>query len=198
MSAIGTVLHLAGGITLGVNVGDLLQLERAFERDRIVDAAAEIEEVGAVVELRRDLFDLLRGLERFFEDLRQLHQRVDVLAAFGLRQRVAHLGQLERKQVERDQLRGERLGGRHADLRAGVRVDGAFGFARGHAADDVADRKAPRALGFRLTQGGQRIRRFTGLRDRDGQRLVIDDRIAVAVLRAVVDLDRRPWRAPRS
>ena len=31
---VGTVLHLAGGISLGVDVGDLLQLERAFERDR--------------------------------------------------------------------------------------------------------------------------------------------------------------------
>ena len=40
------VLHLAGRIAFGVDVGDFLQLQRAFERDRIVDAAAEIEEVG--------------------------------------------------------------------------------------------------------------------------------------------------------
>ena len=49
------VLHLAGRIALGVDVGDLLELERAFERDRIVDAAAEEQEVGAVVEPLRDL-----------------------------------------------------------------------------------------------------------------------------------------------
>jgi hypothetical protein len=29
----GAVLHLGGGIALGVDVGDFLQLERAFERD---------------------------------------------------------------------------------------------------------------------------------------------------------------------
>ena len=35
----GAVLHLAGGITLGVDVGNLLQLQCAFERNRVVDAA---------------------------------------------------------------------------------------------------------------------------------------------------------------
>ena len=45
-----TVLHLAGRIAFGVDVGDLLQLQRAFERDRIVDAAAEEQEVAALVE----------------------------------------------------------------------------------------------------------------------------------------------------
>ena len=39
------MLHLAGGVAFGVDVGDLLELERAFEGDGIVDAAAEEEEV---------------------------------------------------------------------------------------------------------------------------------------------------------
>ena len=42
----GAVLHLAGGIALGVDVGDLLQLERALEGDGVVDAAAQVEEVA--------------------------------------------------------------------------------------------------------------------------------------------------------
>ena len=54
-------------------------------------------------------------------------------------ERAAHLGEVEREQIQRDQLRRERLGRGDADLRAGVRVDGAVGLARGHAADDVAD-----------------------------------------------------------
>ena len=49
------VLHLAGRIAFGVDVGDLLQLQRALERDRIVDAAAEIEEVAALIEALGDL-----------------------------------------------------------------------------------------------------------------------------------------------
>ena len=43
---VGAVLHLAGGVAFGVDVGDLLELECAFERDGVVDAAAEEEEVA--------------------------------------------------------------------------------------------------------------------------------------------------------
>ena len=43
---VGAVLHLAGGVAFGVDVGDLLELEGAFERDGVVDAAAEEEEVA--------------------------------------------------------------------------------------------------------------------------------------------------------
>ncbi len=48
---VGAVLHLAGGVAFGVDVGDLLELEGAFEGDGVVDAAAEEEEVARVVEL---------------------------------------------------------------------------------------------------------------------------------------------------
>ena len=68
------VLHFAGGIALGVDVRNLFQLERAFERDRIVDAAAEIEEIGAGMEPRGDLFQLRRELQRLVEQLRKLQQ----------------------------------------------------------------------------------------------------------------------------
>ena len=39
------VLHLAGRVAGRVDVGDFLELERAFERRRVVDAAAEEDEV---------------------------------------------------------------------------------------------------------------------------------------------------------
>src|SRR5207247_7397275 len=39
----GTVLHLTGGVPLGVDVGDLLELERTLERTRVLDPAAEEE-----------------------------------------------------------------------------------------------------------------------------------------------------------
>ena len=62
----------------------------------------------------------------------------------GSAQRAAHLRHVQRQQLQRDELRRERLGRGDADLRPGVRVDGAVGFARRHAADDVADRDAAR------------------------------------------------------
>jgi hypothetical protein len=54
----GAVLHLASRIAFGVDVGNFLELERALERDRVVDAAAEIEEVARLAVLARDFFDL--------------------------------------------------------------------------------------------------------------------------------------------
>ena len=91
------VLHLAGRIAFGVDVGDLLQLQRALERDRVVDAAAEVQEVGAVVEARRDLLDLRRDLQRLLEQQRQLQQRVDVRLRGLERQRAAHLAEPQRR-----------------------------------------------------------------------------------------------------
>jgi hypothetical protein len=41
------VLELAGRVGLGVDVADLLELERAFQRDRVVQAAAQEQRVLA-------------------------------------------------------------------------------------------------------------------------------------------------------
>ena len=42
----GTVLHLAGRVAFGVDVGNLLQLERAFVGDGHVDAAPQVQAVA--------------------------------------------------------------------------------------------------------------------------------------------------------
>ena len=72
-----------------------------------------------------------------------------------------------------------------------MRVDGAFGFPRRHAADDVADGQAARALFARFAKRGQRVGGFARLRDDDDERVAIDDEVAIAVLGAVVDFDRQ-------
>ena len=70
---VGAVLHLAGGVAFGVDVGDLLELEGSLERDGVVDAAAEEEEVARcrkvlgkvsalVVYAAEDFFDLAGDL----------------------------------------------------------------------------------------------------------------------------------------
>ena len=58
---VGAVLHFAGGIAFGVDVGNFFELQRAFERDGIVDAAAEIEKIGVAEKLARELFVIPRS-----------------------------------------------------------------------------------------------------------------------------------------
>jgi len=62
------VLHLARRIALGVDVGDLLQLERALERDRVVDAAADVEEVLRLAILLRDPLEQLLAREALADE----------------------------------------------------------------------------------------------------------------------------------
>ena len=133
-----------------------------------------------------------RHLQRLLEQQRQLQQRVDVPLSRPRAKHAAHLTRRSASRYKRDQLRRERLGRGDADLRAGVRVDRPVGLARGHAADDVADGDAAGALTLRLAQRGQRVGRLARLRDDDGERIRRDDRVPVAVLGAVIDLDRDP------
>src|SRR6185295_11121027 len=74
-----TVLHFACGIAFGVNVGNLFELQRAFERDWIIDAAAEVEKIVRTMKLARELLDLLIAAEQSFHLDRQTVQRSNVL-----------------------------------------------------------------------------------------------------------------------
>ena len=74
------VLHLAGGVALGVDVGDLLELERPLERGREVVPSAQIQEVGGVLVLLGDPLDLRGALQRRLDVRRQRLQRLGDLA----------------------------------------------------------------------------------------------------------------------
>ena len=103
----------------------------------------------------------------------------------------AELAELERQQEERGKLRGECLGGGDADLRAGVGVDGAVGFAGHHGPDHVADGDGLRAEADHLALGGQGVGGFAGLGDEQAQRVAVGNGIAIAVFAGVVDVDRQ-------
>ena len=105
---------------------------------------------------------------------------------------------MQGEEEERDELRGEGLGGGDADLRAGVGVDRSVGFASDHRADDVADGDGLRALGDHFALGRDGVGGLAGLGDEQAKRGGIGDGIAVAVFAGVVDLDRQRGRGARS
>src|SRR5690348_1158025 len=80
---IGAVFHLACGITFGMDVGNLFELQGAFERNRVVDATAEIKEIGVTKELAAEGFVFVVALQNRFELVRQTRQFLnDALRCF--------------------------------------------------------------------------------------------------------------------
>ncbi len=101
-----------------------------------------------------------------------------------------HLPQVEPQQIEVHQGCGKRLGAGHADLWAGVHVDHAVGQAGGLAAHHVDDGPQQGAFGLRLLHGRQRVHRLAALGDGQHRGPLINERIAVAELGAIVHLHR--------
>ena len=108
----------------------------------------------------------------------------------GLERHLALAPERQREQRQHRDLAGERLGRGDADLGTGVDVDAAVGLARDRRAHHVDDAERPRALALRLAHRRQRVRGLARLRDHQHRGAFVDDRVAVAELRGVLDLDR--------
>src|SRR6476660_9201651 len=103
------VLQFARRIRLGVDVRDFLQLERTFERDRIVQSAAEEQRVLLFRERLRPADQVRLERERALDGRGDVAQRIEALRLFFLRQAAAQLGERQRQQELCSELRGERL-----------------------------------------------------------------------------------------
>ena len=156
-----TVLHLSGGVGLGRDVGDLLQLERSLEAHREADVTAEVEEEVTVAVALGDLAHLvLAGVHEHLDLVRDRPQLADQPLDLAPRERPAKLGQLQRDQVDGGDLRQEGLGGGHADLEPGARIEDAVRVTGRLTADDVRDRQHRGAL---LAREAHRRKRVGGL-----------------------------------
>ena len=178
-----------------MDVAQLLQLQRAFERQRIGRAAAEIEHVARAGDRMRQS---LRGrLE--LERLGEKPGRQDEFSEEGCLPRLvdgaARAAEADRQAGHRGELAGEGLGRRDPDLGARKRRRsrvGEPGDARGRHIDDP-DRLRPVVLD--VAQRSQRVGRLARLRDDDGQAVPLDRRLAVAVFGCDVDLNRQSCEA---
>ena len=180
------VLHFGGGIAFGVDVTDFLEFQGAFHGHRVVEVAAQVQEVVRVHVLVRDTRNLVRKLERLFHKLGQvLHRLHDVGARFKTEPALAT--QQKRNHGENGHLRGERLGARHADFRARMQVHAAIARAGDGRTHAVTDGKRGRSLLLGFLEGGQRVGGFARLANREDQRARLDDGVPVAELRSVFD-----------
>ena len=192
------VLHLARRVALGVDVGDLLELQRPFEGDRVVEAAAEEEEVAARAgSAGRAPRARARRASAPADRPRAGARAPAAPPATGPAARPPRAAQLRGEQVEDGELRREGLGRGDADLRAGVRgedrrrpsraiwLPGTLTIA---AIGDPA-RRASRERGHacRPSRPTARSRRVSVRSSTTGP--------AVAELAAVVHLDRDPGHA---
>src|SRR5206468_9988753 len=150
------VLHFRRRVSLGVDVADLLQLERPLERRWETVTATEVEEVLRALELLGDLLDLGRPIENVLNLRRQLLHLLDDLLAIDHGES-AQPRELEREEKERDYLAGERLCRRNADLGSGVDIDAAITLTRDGRTDDVYDSIGAGAARLRFAHRGQRV-----------------------------------------
>ena len=112
-----SMLQLSGGIGLGMNVGNLLELQCAFHGDRVHGAAAKEQGVLLVGKSFGQLVNDRIERQRFFHERRQFNQALHE-AAFALGVSTMMFGDCDNQHTERGELRRERFGRRHPDFRA--------------------------------------------------------------------------------
>src|SRR5579862_2319103 len=64
------VLHLSSGVAFGMDVRNFLQLESAFQRDRIVNTTPEVKEIAMTKKLLRQFFNVRVTLKNGFDLVR--------------------------------------------------------------------------------------------------------------------------------
>jgi hypothetical protein len=183
-----TVLQLAGGEALGVDVRDLLELERTLESDRVADVATEEQHRAGVGHPARELGDVLVLVRQHPGDLlREGAQLVDV--GGGIRDRAADSAHVQAQQQQGGDLRRERLGRGDRDLGTGMGVDHGIRLARNGGALGVAHGERACAALACVLHGHERVHGLARLADRDDERVGADHRVAVAELVRELDVD---------
>ena len=184
------MLELARRESLGVHVGELLELQGALEGHGVADMTANEEHRGRIDELARERLNPLTGVEGEIDGLGHVAEIGEHAPDLVTEHVAAHLREVEAHQIGRDDLGEEGLGRGDGDLGPGVGVEHRIALARDRRADGVADGQGLRSLLPCVAQGHQRVHRLAGLGDGDGERATVDDRIAVAELAGQFDIDR--------
>ena len=146
----GAVFEFPGGVGLGVDVGDLLELQGALQAQGVVHIAANKEHAVVVEILRGEILDIVLVGEDGLHLPRQQEHLIQHRVVLALLHRASDLSKVQRQQVHHRHLGGVRLGGSHGDLRPGPGVEhlvGLPGDGAAHHIDDGED-APPQPLGL--------------------------------------------------
>ena len=116
-----TVFHFGGRVALCVDVGDLLEFERTFQRRGVVVPASQVDEVVRVGEDFREVGDPVVQAEHLFQHGGQIEQMLGDLARALLVDRTLDTGDHQRQHRKYRYLSREGFGRSHADF--GTYVD---------------------------------------------------------------------------
>lgn len=187
----GAVLHLAGRVRLGVDVADLLEFQGALVGGGAVHAAPQEQVVAGRGVLLGDFLDARHafGGQGFLDQAGQFARGLQQLGALLLAERATGAAQPQGQHQEGADHAGVRLGAGDADLGPGVDVQRVVEFAGHGGALGVDDAQGLRAELLGLAQRLEGVDGLAALGHDDGQGVLADEGVAVAVLAGDVHLD---------
>src|SRR5262249_60992182 len=132
------MLHFARRITFGMDVGDFLEFQSAFQRDWIMNAAPEEQKILRARILLGQVFTLFVASEQSFQLARNLYQFIDEVLGIFFGRYPAEFAQVKREQKQRCKLCRKSFGRGYPNLRTGMGITVASSFACNHSAPTVA------------------------------------------------------------
>jgi len=160
---VGAMLHLAGGISFGVNVGNFFQFQCAFERDRIMNSPPQ----------KQKSHGLLISLGQIG---RKPHRASGWFSSFaGMRGEFLHSQPAPARHSCCPQLAPEYMAKIYSAVSCpvksflveatpisgpGMRINRALGLTRNHRPHHIANGQRLRSFGLSFALGGNRIRGF--------------------------------------
>ena len=188
----GTMLHLAGGIALGMDIGDFLQLQRAFQRQREALPTPHIKYVGSLGDFGAQHRHLVFLLQKLRDMARRFQERGAEAFLVGFIELAARLPGRDGEGGQRRQLAGEGLGRSHADFRSRVSRQHDIGFAGDGAFRHIHHRDGDLALGLGVTQRRQSVGSLARLRHEQRRAVLRIHRIAIAQFGGDIGFHRQP------
>ena len=157
------MLELTGGEAFGVQVGDFLEFQCAFQGHRVADVTAEEQHRAGVLHVAAELLDLFFVVNNFLDLVGNLPKFLKCCIDFVGEHVAAKLCKVQAEEVYGSDLCQECLGGCHGDFRACVGVQGGIGFAGDGGAVGVTDGNHLGTLFPGVAHGHEGVHGFAGL-----------------------------------